>query len=119
MGDEPSLYVCGRLSRPFQQAGVDPHNSALGARNQKSAKRRVEKIVEVLAKVPVVKQRHRKNASIAAMVSFGALRLGQCPVACRITSLLPGIWRCTYSPTHWGAITSCEHCRIKVGTRTL
>ena len=32
------------------------------------------------------------------MVSPGALRLGQCPVAFICTSSLPGSWRCTYSP---------------------
>ena len=49
---------------------------------------------------------------MAAMVSSGALRLGQWPVACIRTSSLPGIWRCTYSPTAGEAIASSRHCRI-------
>jgi len=55
-----------------------------------------------------------QNARIAATVSCGALRFGQCPVAFMTTSSLRGNIRWTYSPTSGGAITSSEHCRIRV-----
>lgn len=43
---------------------------------------------------------------------------GQWPVAFISRSVLPGIWRCTYSPTSAGATMSLEHCRISAGTFT-
>src|SRR5205085_7741888 len=58
------------------------------------------------------------NASIAAMVSSGALRFGQCPVAFMTTNLLSGSAPFKYSPTASGAITSCEHCKIRQGVLT-
>ena len=36
---------------------------------------------------------------MAATVSAGADRFGQWPVARSLTSVLPGIWACTYWPT--------------------
>ena len=52
------------------------------------------------------------------MVSRGALRFGQCPVAAIRTSTEPGIRSCTNSPTAVGAITSSLHCNTSVGTVT-
>ena len=55
---------------------------------------------------------------MAATVSAGADRFGQWPVALSLTSVLPGTWACTYSPTESGAIGSSEHCSTSVGSFT-
>src|SRR5918993_1114288 len=60
----------------------------------------------------------QRKALIAATVSPGALRFGQCPTAFSSTSRLFGRLRCTYSPTHCGAMTSSEHWRISEGMVT-
>ena len=52
---------------------------------------------------------------MAAMVSSGALRFGQCPVASISTSRLPASRSWTYSPTACGAIASSAHCRTSAG----
>src|SRR5687767_7751870 len=69
----------------------------------------------------VIRDAHGRDsmkARISSMVSSGALRFGQWPVAFITTSRLPGRWRCTYSPTAMGAITSSEHCNTSDGVST-
>ena len=48
----------------------------------------------------------RRYSRMRALVSWGALRCGQCPVACILTSVLHDRLRCMYSPTSSGATTS-------------
>lgn len=54
-----------------------------------------------------------------AMVSWGALRWGQWPVASISTSVLSGTSRATYSPTTCGAMTSSAHWSTRVGALIL
>ena len=56
---------------------------------------------------------------MASIVSCGALRFGQWPVAAIRTSTEPSIRSCTYSPTASGAITSSLHWSTSVGTATV
>src|SRR5207248_10117424 len=60
----------------------------------------------------------RTKCSMAAAVSSGADRLGQCPVACSSTIDAFGILSRTNSPTDTGAMTSLAHCRTSVGVAT-
>ena len=56
---------------------------------------------------------------IRSAVSAGALICGQCPVAFSFTRVLFVRFRYMYSPTGSGAMSSCEHCRIRAGTLAL
>ena len=106
-----------RVAGPAAEGGVGLEDAAVGPQREIAARRVLVEVFEVLRRATSV--RHQTKARIAAITSSGALRLGQWPVAFRITSLLSGICRCTYSPTACGAMMSSLHCRISVGTVTL
>ena len=117
-----------RADTPVQSTKglVDSRDGPVRQRRQVPARRVVVEVLDALLEQRVVARRgtHRgavtalpgaRNPWIAAIVSAGALRFGQWPVAFMLHEPLPGIWRWTYSPTACGAITSSAHCRISVG----
>ena len=85
-----------RISDPCCEGGVDLDDAAIGPDREIAARRIFVEIFEILSggvTGAVAGSRHQTKARIAAMVSSGALRLGQWPVAFMTTSLLPAIWR--------------------------
>src|SRR4051794_8987586 len=111
------------MAGPGRERPVDPGDPAVAQRVDETAGCILEQILEIARVLQGSARRfavrhvsRQRKARIAAIVSSGALRFGQWPVARMSTISLPGMLRCTYSPTHCGAITSSEHCRISERT---
>src|SRR4051794_36827503 len=114
-----------RVAHPVFQRLIGADDAAIQSSGQIAAR---SHFIEFLrAFVQNAKGRHAarqvlqfrpRYSFMAATVSSGALRFGQCPVARSLTSLLAERWRWTNSPAQSGAITSSEHWRIRAGVLT-
>ena len=113
--------VLARVARPAQERLVDLDDRPVGRRRQVAAGRVLVEVLGALREQVVARPGTapvRGSASIAAMVSSGALRFGQWPVASSSDERAArASARWTYSPTAGGAITSSAHCSTSVGDR--
>src|SRR5690606_41290275 len=111
--------------QPRQQRGVDPPYPPVDGGGQVPAGRVLVQRLGGLGGEPG-RERVRPcghdspaaNSAIARPVASGADSCGQCPVASRVTSRLPGTASRTNAPTPGGAIASCVHSTTSVGPRT-
>src|SRR6476659_6189152 len=108
--------VIGGEAGPDQEGPIDPIDTSVRIGGQVAAWRVLKQILQAVRRATV--GGHQTKASMAAMTSPGADKLGQWPVALRTTNSLFGIWACTYSPTERGAMASSEHCITRVRTST-
>ena len=82
----PGVEILCRVAGPPQKGGVDAQDTTARFQRQVTARRVLEQVFEVVGRRLTA---HRSQARIAAIVSSGALRFGQCPVARIWTNVLP------------------------------
>src|SRR3954447_23728533 len=106
--------LLGGAAGPDAERAVHLHDPAVGQRREVPHRRVLVEVGRVLLEQPVeltrsltpvvLRGRHPdRNARMAAVVSSGALRFGQCPVAASCVNTLLGTCSCTYLPTGSGA----------------
>src|SRR5688500_15307504 len=117
--------ILARVARPGKEGLIYPHDRAVrGGREVAAGRVFIELFNGLFEDVPggfhqARGRQEARNVLMAATVSAGALRCGQCPATSNTTSSLPGRFLCTNWPTHMGAMTSWRHCRMRDRTRTL